>query len=73
MSDIERKIERSSLGTKNARAARRTVSPADAARVVSQAAAMSKRASQKKTGGQPRGRTYTSGEGRSNLERPHER
>lgn len=61
MSDIEQKIERSSLGTKNARAARRTISPADASKIVAMAAALAQSTAPKNSGGQTADRTYTPG------------
>jgi hypothetical protein len=61
VSDIEQKIERSSLGTRDARAARRTVTPAAAAKIVTMAAEMATRITPKKVGGNPISRTYTSG------------
>jgi hypothetical protein len=42
MSSIRKMVERSSLGTKQARAARRSIPNADAARVVSRAAAIAR-------------------------------
>lgn len=49
---IETRVERSSLGTQQARAARRTVSAADAARIVARSKdERQKRESHSKTGG----------------------
>jgi hypothetical protein len=57
---IREKVERSSLGTDNARAARRTVPTATAARVVARAAALPARVEAKKNlGGERRRGTYT--------------
>ncbi len=60
MTDIERKIERSSFGTRNAQAARRTVSQDAAAKVVSRAAEIAAKNSSKIFGGNPASHTYTS-------------
>jgi len=51
MTDIRQQVERSSLGTKQARAARRTVSTAAASKVVARAANMPRPARAKKSGG----------------------
>lgn len=61
MSDISQKIERSSLGTPNAKAARRTVSEAAASKIVTMAASMSQPDAPKNSGGNSADRTYTSG------------
>lgn len=51
MTDIRQKVERSSLGTKQARAARRTVSTTAASKVVARAASLPTPVRAKKSGG----------------------
>lgn len=56
MSDIRKQVERSSLGTANARAARQSISTEAASKVVARAAALTKQSSAprirpRKTGG----------------------
>ena len=50
-SDIHTKVERSSLGTKSAKAARRTIPATTALKVVARAAHMSPTIRRKKSGG----------------------
>lgn len=51
MTSIRRKVERSSFGTKQARAARRAVSAATASRIVERAASLPAPVRSKKPGG----------------------
>lgn len=51
MSDIRKKIERSSLGTKNAKTARRTISATAASKVVARATRMGQQKPAKNSGG----------------------